>query len=89
MDNIQSTATDCSNIFKESIVCHQRQTLRAPYTLTHNVPYRVVEGYDSGADLNLALLRRVVRQARGGDVVALLVLENLFDSRLPLFHFDL
>lgn len=93
MDDIQSMATDCSNIFKEErIMCRQQQTLCAPYALTHNVPYRLVEGYGSGApatDLNLALLRRVVRQARGGDVVALLILENLFDSRLPLLHFDL
>ncbi len=44
------------------------------------------------ADLDLALLRRVVGQAGGGDVVALLILEDLvllFRPRLPLLHFDL
>lgn len=44
------------------------------------------------ADLDFALLRRVVGQAGGGDVVALLILENLvffFHPRLPLLHFDL
>lgn len=42
--------------------------------------------------LDLALLRRVVRQAGGGDVVALLILEDLvllLHPRLPLLHFDL
>lgn len=44
------------------------------------------------ADLDLALLRRVVGQAGGGDVVALLILENLvllFGPGLPLLRFDL
>lgn len=47
---------------------------------------------DLMADLDLALLRWVVGQAGGGDVVALLILENLvllFHPRLPLLHFDL
>lgn len=43
------------------------------------------------ADLHLALLWRVVRQPRGGDLIALLIFENLllFHSRLPLLHFHL
>lgn len=64
-------------------------------SLTQPIPYRLAGENSRGdlmADLDFALLRRVVGQAGGGDVVALLILENLvlfFHPRLPLLHFDL
>lgn len=77
-----------NNMLHIKTSCGQQETS----TLKHNMHPHGLTGGDLKSHLDLALLRRVVRQAGGGDIVALLVLEDLallLRPRLPLPHFDL